>query len=307
LKNFSAVCVTNLSVKNGFPLAKEIFDLLIIDEASQCDIASAIPLIYRSKKVVVIGDPLQLKHITNIQKEEEQFIIEQLDLHNYNLNYIENSLWDYCFALANKSGYESVILNEHYRSHPDIIKYSNIHFYGPKLGQTLEIRTKPDDFKFGEGGIVWINVEGQVHDKRNINVAEANKSIELARVLVKKYPDASIGIVTPFRHQYEYIFEKIDNNLRKKIKVDTVHKYQGDEKDIMIFSLVVTNSCRPSLHRFINYWAPYLLNVGVTRARSTLYIIGDFNFCINLNDEKGPTFLSKLARYVESNNRVIFN
>ena len=307
LKNFSAVCVTSLSVKNGFPLTKEIFDLLIIDEASQCDIASAIPLIYRSKKVVIIGDPLQLTHITNVQKEEEQFIIDQLDLNNNNLNYIEKSLWDYCFSLANKSGYESVILNEHYRCHPEIIKFSNIHFYGPKLGQTLEIRTNLEDFKFGEGGIVWFNVEGQVHERRNINIAEAKKSIELAKVLVNKYSDVSIGIVTPFRHQYEYIFENIDNNLRPKIKIDTVHKYQGDEKDIIIFSLVVANGCRPSLPRFINYWAPYLLNVGVTRARSTLYIIGDFDYCVNLMDENGPTLLSKLARYVQSNNRVLFN
>lgn len=307
LKNFSAICVTSLSVKNGFPLTKEMFDLLIIDEASQCDIASAIPLIYRTKNVVVIGDPLQLTHITNIQKEEEQFIIDQLNLNNNNLNYIEKSLWDYCFSLANRSGYESVILNEHYRCHPDIIRFSNIHFYGPKLGQTLEIRTRPEDFKFDEGGIVWINVEGQVHERRNENIAEASKSKELANDLVNRYPDASIGIVTPFRHQYEYIFEIIDNNLRSKIKVDTVHKYQGDEKDIIIFSLVVTSGCRPSLHHFINYSAPYLLNVAVTRAKSTLYIIGDFDFCVNLMDENGPTLLSKLAKYVASNNKVKFN
>ena len=307
LGNFSAVCVTSLSVKNGFPLAQKLFDLLIIDEASQCDIASAIPLIYRSKKVVIIGDPLQLTHITNVQREEEQFIIDQLDLNHNNLNYIEKSLWDYCFSLANKSGYESVILNEHYRCHPEIIKFSNIHFYGPKLGQTLEIRTNPEDFKFGEGGIIWFNVEGQVHEKRNINIAEAKKSIELAKVLVKKYPNASIGIITPFKHQYRYILENINDNLSNKIKIDDVHKYQGDEKDIIIFSLVVANGCRPSLPRFINYWTPYLLNVGVTRARSTLYIIGDFDYCVNLMDENGPTLLSKLARYVASNNKVKFN
>jgi hypothetical protein len=51
---------------NKFPLAPEMFDLVIIDEASQCDIPSAIPLLYRSKKAVIIGDPNQLRHVATL-------------------------------------------------------------------------------------------------------------------------------------------------------------------------------------------------------------------------------------------------
>lgn len=68
---FNLNCVTNLSIKSAFPLERDLIDLLIIDEASQCDISSALPMIQRSKQIVVIGDPMQLKHITNVTSYEE--------------------------------------------------------------------------------------------------------------------------------------------------------------------------------------------------------------------------------------------
>src|SRR5690606_4362279 len=73
---FNIISVTSLSAKASLPLSNELFDLVVIDEASQCDIASAIPLILRAKQLVVIGDPLQLKHITSLNKFEEEKIKE---------------------------------------------------------------------------------------------------------------------------------------------------------------------------------------------------------------------------------------
>lgn len=305
LDNFSSVCVTNLSVKNGFPLSNELFDMVVIDEASQCDIASAIPLIYRAKKVVIIGDPLQLTHITNIQEFEEFFIQEQLNLLDKSYNYVERSLFDYAYSLANKSQLESVLLNEHFRCHPEIIKFSNQYFYEPRLGQSLAIKTNSENYKYNPTGISWYHVNGQVAERRNVNDAEINKIITLATHLYEKYPEATIGIVTPFKHQYETIFNELSKDLRNKIKVDTVHKYQGDEKDIILLSLVVSDGCRPSLSNFINFSVPYLLNVALTRAKSSLHIIGNFYYCKNQGPQQGPTYLSRLANYVESLNRVI--
>lgn len=308
LENFSAICVTNLSVKNGFPLTRELFDLVVIDEASQCDIASAIPLIFRAKKVVVIGDPLQLTHITSVREFEETFIEEQLNLIDKNYNYVEHSLFYYCNSLSNRSQFESVILNEHFRCHPEIIKFSNNYFYEPGLGQSLDIKTKRADFKFSPTGITWHHVNGQVSEGRNVNDAEVNRIIGLAIQLYKRYPEATIGIETPFKHQYETIFNRLPENIRDKIKVDVVHKYQGDEKDIILFSLVVSDGCRPWLSNFINFDPPrgssYLLNVGVTRAKSSLHIIGNFDYCKNQGMLQGPTYLSRLANYVDSLNKV---
>ena len=64
-------CVTNLSAKSSLPFAAGMFDLLVIDEASQCDIPSAIPLLFRAKRAVIIGDPQQLRHVTTIDKARD--------------------------------------------------------------------------------------------------------------------------------------------------------------------------------------------------------------------------------------------
>ncbi len=303
LKYFNAICLTSLSVKNSFPLREGLVDLLIIDEASQCDIASAIPLIYRAKRIVVIGDPLQLTHITSVQKYEDEYIKESLDLESFHLNYVEKSLYDYCFDLANKSSIESIFLQEHYRCHPEIINFSNSNFYERKLGQSMTVMTTDSQYRFGDKGINWVHVNGEMHPRRNVNIAEVNKCIDLAIILHSKYPEASIGIVTPFRDQYQEILRKLPSNLRTKVKVDTVHKYQGDEKDIVIFSIVATDNSSPGKAWFINR-NDYLINVAITRAKSSLYIVGNHNYCKTLMDEKKKTPLSLLATYVEQLNKI---
>jgi superfamily I DNA and/or RNA helicase len=303
LKNFKAVCVTSLSIKNSFSLSNSLFDLLIVDEASQCDIASALPLVFRANKVVIIGDPLQLKHITSVQPNEEKYIIEGLNLENYQFNFVSNSLYDYSYSLANKSLFESVFLDEHYRCHPEIIQFSKTNFYERKLGQTLKIRTTNDGYAIEPKGVQWIHVKGEMHKEKNINLAEVNSCIDLAQLLAKKHQDASIGIVTPFRDQYKIIFERLPSSIKERVKVDTVHKYQGDEKDIIIFSTVVASNCSPSKARFINR-NDYLINVAITRAKNTLYIIGDHEYCLKLRDGKIRTPLSLLADYAKQLNKV---
>ena len=303
LSNFNAVIVTNLSVKNGFPLEHKLFDLVVIDEASQCDVASAVPLILRAKKFVVIGDPLQLTHITNVEKYEEDYVLHQFNLTNKNFNYVENSLYKFCENIAIRSNFESVFLNEHFRSHNDIITYSKINFYLPKLGQDLIIKTSPDQFVFEPKGITWKNVKGQIHRNRNENWSEIETCLELAKHLHSKYPDATIGITTPYKHQAESIRNKLPKDLQGLVIADNVHKYQGDERDIMIFSVVLCDGVPLKKANWINYKVPYLLNVAVTRAKSSLIIVGDFNYCRSLT-QRGPTPLSQLANYVYSLNRV---
>jgi superfamily I DNA and/or RNA helicase len=306
ISDFKAICLTSLSIKNSTPLLENTYDLLIIDEASQCDIASALPMIFRSKKVVIIGDPLQLKHITSIQEFEEKYLKEKLNIENNQLNYIKKSLYDFSFALANKSSLESVFLDEHYRCHPQIINFSNSYFYLPKLGQNMEIKTNVDALKYGNTGINWLHVEGEMQTNRNINMQEANKCVDLAKSLTRDFPDASIGIITPFKNQYQFINSLLPEDLKENIKPDTVHRYQGDEKDIIIFSTVVTENSPVSKAKFINS-NDYLLNVAITRARSSLYIVGNINYCNKLRNGNLRTPLSNLANYVNTLNRVSNN
>lgn len=303
LNNFSAVIVTNLSVKNGFPLSDQMFDMVVVDEASQCDVASALPLIFRAKKLVVIGDPLQLTHITNVERYEEEYVLQQFNLPVANFNYVDNSLYKFSEGIGLRSNFESIFLNEHFRSHPDIISFSKEYFYLPRLGQELTIKTDPNLLRFEPLGITWKNVTGQMHRYRNENISEVEACISTIQNIYNIYPDASIGITTPYRHQAEVIRNHLPQNLRELIIADTVHKFQGDERDIMILSLVLCNGTPLKKANWINYKVPYLINVAITRARSSLFIIGDFIYCRGLI-QRGPTPLSQLANYVHSLNRV---
>ncbi len=109
----------------------------------------------------------------------------------------------------------------------------------------------------------------------NINKLEADKAIQLAINIHKENGSLSIGIITPFKNQAEYIFDNLPAEVRYIIKVDTVHKFQGNEKDIIIYSLVVTNNSPKSKLYWIDNITPNLVNVAVTRARNTLYVVGN--------------------------------
>ena len=66
--------VTSLSARGRLPFEPGVFDLVVIDEASQCDIASALPLLYRARRAVIIGDPLQLKHVSTVVPQQDRLM-----------------------------------------------------------------------------------------------------------------------------------------------------------------------------------------------------------------------------------------
>lgn len=282
-KRFLNVCrlvaVTSLSVKNAFPRTEGLFDLLVIDEASQCDVASALPLILRARQVVVIGDPMQLRHISKIDVEEELVIKRHLNLSGAtHLKYAETSLWDYARNWLPWCGNDApCVLENHYRCHPDIIGYSNDMFYRSLAIGGLNVLTPR--FNGKPQGIVWVDVQGrQTSDTVNRNEDEAERAVTIAQKIAFKLSDATIGIVTPFKAQAEKINALIPANLRTRTIVDTVHKFQGDEKDVMIYSLVVTNNSPGNKIRWIDYKVPNLVNVAVTRAKRLLVIVGNRNY-----------------------------
>jgi superfamily I DNA and/or RNA helicase len=166
------------------------------------------------------------------------------------------------------------------------------------MGQELKIRTTPENYTYEPLGMSWINVNGRVEENKNINIAEVNKAISIAIEQAKKYPKASVGIATPFKSQAEALAQAIPSQHRQQIKAGTVHSLQGDEKDIIILSLVVSTDCRDSLPRFINVYAPYLLNVATTRARSSLIVIGNRKYCLGLRQGASKSLLCYLGEYI---------
>lgn len=274
--------ITSLSAKAALPLEQGLFDILVIDEASQCDVASALPLILRSKQVVVIGDPKQLRHISRVETEEEIAIKAHLGLVGaVHLKYAECSLWDYMrnwIVMADRNR-APLVLDSHYRCHPEIIGYSNEMFYKDIALGGLRVCTSIADNGIPERGIVWEDVKGrQQSDSVNVNLSEVNRAITIAEEYARRYLNSSIGIITPFAAQAERLNREIPADLRGRIVADTVHKFQGDERDIIIYSLVVTDNSPESKIRWIDCRAPNLVNVAVTRAKSLLIVVGNRSY-----------------------------
>ncbi len=297
---FRLTAVTSLSVKGAFPRKAGLFDLLVIDEASQCDIASALPLILRAKQVVVIGDPMQLRHISRVEPEEELAIKGHLNLSGaVHLKYAEASLWDYVRNWLPWCGdARPCVLENHYRCHPDIIGYSNEMFYNTLMFGGLNVCTASRQNDVTPAGIIWKDIRGaQVNASTNVNIEEVNEVIRIAIGYANTNANLAIGIVTPFSAQAERINSQIPAQLRGRIVADTVHKFQGDEKDVMIYSLVVTDNSPESKIKWIDYKVPNLVNVAVTRAKHLLVIVGNKTYIQNHSRQNLP--LGHLVAYVD--------
>ncbi|MBI5403378.1 MAG: AAA family ATPase [Ignavibacteriae bacterium] len=301
VKNLPVWTVTSLSARNGIPLKDKIFDLLVIDEASQCDIPSAIPLFYRAKKICILGDDMQLRHIPGIKESEDKEIAVSCGISAIGGRYTKYSLYDISEILMKKSNERIYFLDEHFRSHENIMKFSNEYFYLPKKGREMVNKTIPSTLIYPKQGIFWVDVIGgdEVIDKYNKN--EIDKCIELYKHLKKNQinDETTYGIATPFRNQANKIAKKLIDvriNTKDTINVlgNTVHVFQGDERDLILLSLVVSNNATLSMVNFINYVSIQLLNVGISRGRSAVFVVGDKKFC-----KKSGGLLKNLADYTE--------
>lgn len=295
--------VTSLSARGKVPFAPGLFDLVVFDEASQCDIASALPLLYRAKRAVIIGDPKQLTHISGLPRGQDQQLLERFDLvENFpHWAYSYNSLFD--LATGFSSGEDIVNLRDHHRSHADIIEFSNQKFYEGRLRVATRynlLRRPPQE----KAGVRWVNAPGHVLRPQTggaINRPEAAAVIQTLRdlVLAKEYR-GSIGVVSPFRAQANLIRELAlaDDEVSAQLAsqeflVDTVHKFQGDERDVMIFSPVVSEGITAGAIAFLKNNGN-LFNVAITRARAQLIVVGDRNAAA----ECDVSYLAEFAVYV---------
>lgn len=266
--------VTSLSARR-FPPNPALFDLVIIDEASQCAIPHVIPLLFRARHALIIGDVMQLPHIAKIVPEQEAVIrggagLRADWLEKRRLAYRRHS----AFHAAEHAAGGSMLLDEHYRCHPDIAAISNDLFYDGALTVLTDIRSRP---AVKRPAITWAPVKGRALRPNSggswLNQAEVDKVSECVGYLLRHLPEeASIGVVTPFKPQKEALQERFTGQSR--VRVGTVHTFQGGECDAMVFSLVAAEEMHPGavnwIDRQLNLW-----NVAITRARSHLIVVGD--------------------------------
>ena len=296
--------VTSLSAKGRIPFEEGFFDLVVMDEASQCDIASALPLIYRAKRLVIIGDPKQLRHITTLNRLQDIHLLEKHQLENDFLgwSYGNHSLFDLAQA-SNATAEQMVMLRDHHRSHAHIIEFSNRQFYGG----ALRVATQQEQLKLParfQQAICWTDVQGNAirpSQGSALNLQEVQYVIrELRQLLVENLYEGSVGVVSPFRAQANAIRQALHEDAqlsllvdKHHILVDTAHKFQGDERDVIIFSPVISeNTPRGTLNFLRNN--SNLFNVAITRARALLLVVGDRQAIAHC----GIPYLQDFASYV---------
>ena len=270
LEAFPCWCVTSYAVSGSLPLKPGLFDVVIIDEASQCDIASCFPLLFRAKKAVVVGDDKQLPHLSFLEKAKEQSFLSQYgitDRYQLMWRFRTNSMFD----LANYYSMHPVLLDEHFRSLPPVINYSNKEFYGNRI----KVMRRNDNSSKVLEAIVVPDGKIDMDATRNLPEIEAvvKKVHETAIEDERKNPDnpVSIGIISPFRAQVDQLKISVAKVLsehmmeKHQIEIGTAHTFQGDEKDIILASWAVANNSFPQSLIFLQ--KPNLFNVAITRAR----------------------------------------
>lgn len=192
---------------------------------------------------------------------------------------------------------------DHHRSHADIIEFSNQEFYEG----SLRVATNYDRLKLldsEKNGIRWINVVGFVERPVSggaVNEIEAKEVVSELKKLIERNYQGTIGIVTPFRAQANLIRQIVENSkdlasklINNDFLVDTVHKFQGDERDIMIFSPVVSKNMPEGALGFMRNNGN-LFNVAITRARAMLLVVGDQDATIKCN----VSYLENFAQYIQ--------
>lgn len=305
LKRFFPIWITtNQSTSAIMPPQEALFDLVVIDEAGQCDIPSIIPLLYRAKRAVIIGDPHQFKHITSLKDDVEHAITKEIGLEEIaaEWSFIRRSAFDRSFAAAKSTSF----LKQHYRCHPDIIEFSNLNFYEGKLVEQVALSQFQNKLPIEENGLIWHNTAGQTlkSKKGAWNPTEVEKIVEIFDRWAQEglFSDVKItyGIITPFRKQVEEMCKAFSQlpwftSVEDRFTIGTAHSFQGSECDILVYSPVVAEGMEAYLVKFAAAQKD-LINVTVTRAKNLLYIVGDLHAC---QAASSNTPLHQLATYAE--------
>ncbi|MBQ1260498.1 MAG: hypothetical protein IIX96_00610, partial [Clostridia bacterium] len=306
------------NVSSLLPLEKNLFDLVIFDEASQVFIESTIPAIYRGKNIVVAGDAKQLRPSTTFMKRYLGADPELQDDYSVQAALEVESLLDLAVAR-----YDSANLTYHYRSRTrELIDFSNSAFYSSGLQIAPNIRKESDSRP-----IERIKVAGKWHDRRN--AVEAKRIVELLSDIFKtRKNNESIGIITFNSEQQTCIADAIDklaardsefrsHIIKEKHRIDggedtslfikNLENVQGDERDIIIFSIGYAENDQGKLYTNFGSLSAEggenRLNVAITRAKSKIYVVTSIepeDLKVESAKNEGPKLLKKYLTYVRA-------
>lgn len=282
IRDYPVVLSTAYSLRASLS-SRFVYDYVIVDEASQVDIAAGALALSCAKKAVIVGD---LKQLPNVVTQEQKQITDQI-FGQYGLSeayrYSDHSLLSSFVALFPNAPH--VLLKEHYRCHPEIIGFCNQRFYHNELIVMTQAQSERQPL------LVYRTTPGN-HARGHVNQRQIDVIInEVFPSQKLNADDGSVGIVTPYRDQANELQKSFSGT---SVKADTADKFQGQERSVMIFSTVDNE---------IGDFAsdPNRLNVAVSRAIDQFIVVTDGND----NDNASP--IHDLIGYIQYHNHEIIN
>lgn len=305
------------NVSSILPLQKDMFDLVLFDEASQVFIENTVPCIIRGKNVVVAGDAKQLRPTTTFMRRYMGGADDESDLTLQAALEVE-SLLDLAVAR-----FDSVNITYHYRSRSQgLIDFSNRAFYDNRL------RISPDVTKsLKNRAIERIKVNGMWSDRRN--EIEAREIVALLKKIFKgRERGSTIGIISFGMEQQSCIEDAIDREsksdpefrayiLKEKNRkedgqdislfVKNIENVQGDERDIIIFSIGYARNDNDKVNAHFGSLSvdggENRLNVAVTRAKKKIYVVTSIepeDLKVESSKNNGPKLFKTYLAYARA-------
>lgn len=284
-------------VVQSFQAKPEIFDVVIVDEASQCDLR-ALPVLFRGKKVLVVGDPEQISPTyINVDRSKVFDLNKQFlsDIPHADIIFlIDNSLYDISKTIPSMV---RTLLTEHFRCVPSIIEFNN--HLCPTYAGKLEPLRQPNPVEMLDPPINTIFIETGYKDNNDINKPEAEALVEL---LVKCCGDEryskggknnrkrTMGVISLLgEKQAKYISELISQRLdeteiaERRIICGDAYAFQGDERDVMFLSSVIASNAQ--FIALVKDADRQRFNVATSRARDQVFLFHSVRLDVIKNPE----------------------
>ena len=284
LRIFPIVATTCISAHRiGEP--EPYFDMTIMDEASQCNTAVSLVPIIRGRRMMLVGDPQQLSPVILLDAADNLALRRKYNV-SADYDYIANSI--YKTYLACDAVSEEVLLSYHYRCHEKIIDFNNRKYYNGKLKIRSNVQC--------DRPLVFVDVKDAESSVKNTSPMEALQILQY----VRKTPQKDVGIITPFASQRKLILSELAEAGFPNIPCGTVHAFQGDEKDVILFSLAITDQTHEKTYGWLKN-NKELINVATSRAREQLILLASYKNVIRFHKLDDEDDLYELVQYIRSN------
>lgn len=272
LEEYPVILSTTFSSRNSLR-TDMVYDYLIMDEASQVDVATGALALSCARNVVIVGDTKQLPNVvTDDIRVKAQTIFDSFQIHE-GYQFTKSFLQSVLDVMPNV---EQTLLREHYRCHPKIIDFCNQKFYRGEL--IIMTEDKGEDDVLAVVKTVPGNHVRNHYSQRQIDV--------IKNEIIPKYvtDPKETGIIAPYKNQVEALEREFHD-----IDAATVHKFQGKEKDTIIISTV-----DDEITDFAD--DPYLINVAVSRAKKKLMLV------VTGNKQVRERNITDLIAYIQYHN-----